>query len=376
MKLAMTRAVMILLCTLIGGEIAGGASDFTADSARGAQLFETLSCVQCHTVNGRGGSIGPDLGRIVDRGFTPSTLAATMWNHAPEMWASMHQQGIRAGDLNEQAAADLFAYFYSTRFFELPGDAARGKRAFTTRGCSNCHGLQQGLSPGVKPVSQWDSLMDPIALTDAMWNHAPRMLAEIQRKQVAWPVLKAQELTDILVYLRNLPFPASKPSAFQIGAGNNGDAIFLAKGCAGCHPSISQLGAGMRGKTLTEVAAAMWNHLPILLKEGVTPPPFAPGEMKDLLGNLWAQPFFEDAGKAPAGRRVFVSKKCASCHEGTAAKAPTLAGTEVFNGATMVSALWRHGPSMLSQMSGQGVPWPRFDGSQMADLIAYLNAKR
>ena len=35
------------------------------------------------------------------------------------------------GDLNEQAAADLFAYFYSARFFEMPGDAARGKRAFS-----------------------------------------------------------------------------------------------------------------------------------------------------------------------------------------------------------------------------------------------------
>ena len=27
----------------------------TADSARGRQLFETLSCVQCHSVNGKGG---------------------------------------------------------------------------------------------------------------------------------------------------------------------------------------------------------------------------------------------------------------------------------------------------------------------------------
>ena len=75
----------------------GAAADFSADSARGRQLFETLSCVQCHSVNGKGGSIGPDLGRIVDRGFTPASLAATMWNHAPAMWAAMRQQGIRAG---------------------------------------------------------------------------------------------------------------------------------------------------------------------------------------------------------------------------------------------------------------------------------------
>src|SRR5215472_2758324 len=89
------------------------AADFTADSTRGARLFETLVCVQCHRVNGKGGTVGPDLGRLADRDFTPSTLAATMWNHAPAMWASMKERDIRPVDLDEQAARDLFAYFYS-----------------------------------------------------------------------------------------------------------------------------------------------------------------------------------------------------------------------------------------------------------------------
>ena len=53
-----------------------------------------------------------------------------MWNHAPAMWAAMRARERQAGDLNEQAAGDLFAYFYSARFFEKPGDAARGKRLF------------------------------------------------------------------------------------------------------------------------------------------------------------------------------------------------------------------------------------------------------
>jgi cytochrome c2 len=181
----MKRLIVILLAT----SIAGRAADYLADSVRGQQLFETLSCVQCHSVNGKGGSIGPDLGRIVDRGFTPASLAATMWNHAPKMWAAMHQQGVPAGTLNERDAANLFAYFYSTRFFEVPGDAARGKRAFTVRGCSNCHGLKEALLPTVKPVSQWESLGDPVALAEAMWNHAHNMLAETERKHQAWPEL-------------------------------------------------------------------------------------------------------------------------------------------------------------------------------------------
>jgi hypothetical protein len=30
---------------------------------------------------------------------------------------------------------------------------------------------------------------------------------------------------------------------------------------------------------------------------------------------------------------------------------------------------------MLDLMKSKGLAWPRFDGAQMADLIAYLNSK-
>jgi len=48
------------------------------DSARGARIFESEQCVRCHAVNGRGGRIGLDLGRSVNRGYTPAQLASAM----------------------------------------------------------------------------------------------------------------------------------------------------------------------------------------------------------------------------------------------------------------------------------------------------------
>ena len=115
----MMRLFLIVLASTAGIH----AATLAADSARGERLFESLSCIQCHSVNGHGGHVAADLGRRIDRNFTPGTLASTMWNHAPTMWAAMREREIRAGDLDEQAAADLFAYFYSARFFEKPGDA-------------------------------------------------------------------------------------------------------------------------------------------------------------------------------------------------------------------------------------------------------------
>jgi cytochrome c553 len=109
----MTRNVLIFLASITGTH----AASVAADSTRGETLFTSLSCVECHSINGVGGNIAPDLGRRIDRNFTVASLASTMWNHAPTMWAAMRERDIRIGDLDEQAAADLFAYFYSARFF-------------------------------------------------------------------------------------------------------------------------------------------------------------------------------------------------------------------------------------------------------------------
>ena len=123
-----------LRTTLVLSLFAAGslhAASVAADSARGPELFTTLSCIQCHSIDGKGGTVGPDLGARIDRGFTPTTLAATMWNHAPAMWGAMRDRNIPAADFNEQGAADLFAYFYSARFFEKPGDAGTVGNAFS-----------------------------------------------------------------------------------------------------------------------------------------------------------------------------------------------------------------------------------------------------
>jgi mono/diheme cytochrome c family protein len=346
-----------------------------ADSARGAKVFESQSCIQCHPLNGIGPSIGPDLGRLVDRGFTPAMLTSTMWNHAPSMLVAMRERNIPTPVMSEQDAADLFAFFYSTRFFEEPGDAARGKRIFTARACANCHGITDSKIPAAKPASQWTSLNDPIAMIEAMWEHASSMHDEMTRQKIAWPVLSGQDVADLLVYLRNLPSSAPKTAAiFQIPSGDGGKALFDAKGCAQCHKSADIfLAAGLPGQTLTDVAAAMWNHGREMAPAQIR---FQSGEMREIAGYIWSRRMFENGGNPGRGKSLFSTKRCAGCHGNPASGAPALtSGGREFTDITMVSVLWRHGPAMLGRSQEKLQPWPRLDTREMSDLIAYLNAR-
>ena len=367
--------MILRACIFLLPAVAGHAAVVAADSERGAELFDSLACVRCHSVNGQGGKAAPDLGRLVDRSFTPATLAATMWNHAPTMWASMRAVDIHAGDLDEQAAADLFAFFYSSRFFEPPGDAGRGKRVLE-RDCARCHGMKTPAEAGIPPVMEWKSVNTPFELIATIWNHLPGMQAAAARKRVALPVLSGQDLVDLLVYARHLPRVRDSETHFETTSGAEGPALFQSKGCAGCHKAGSALAARIKGRTLTEIGAAMWNHGAAMRTPGAPPAHFDPDEMRELLSYLWARQFFVDAGDAARGSRVFTVKGCAGCHSNPASGAPPItSGAHDFSEAAVVSALWRHGPAMLESMRKKGTPWPRFNGREMSDLIAFLNSK-
>ena len=159
----------------------------------------------------------------------------------------------------------------------------------------------------------------------------------------------------------------------EISAGANGQALFESKGCVACHTGNNTLATRLKGETLTDIAVAMWNHEP---RMAAARAPFSLEEMREILSYLWAEQFFEGSGKPAAGARVFAAKRCAVCHNDPASGAPKLTGSkDSFTAATIVTALWHHGPGMFDQMKAKGIPWPRFDGSEMANLIAYLNVR-
>jgi mono/diheme cytochrome c family protein len=365
-----------MLRVIAGGTLVAwsalAANIIPGDAHRGEQLFQSEQCVQCHSVNGKGGTVAADLGRHIDRNFTPTTMASLMWNHAPEMWSAMKKQGIVKAELSPESASDLFAYFMSARFFEKPGDAARGKQAFAAKHCSQCHGIATSSLAGAPPVAKWESLADPVVLAQQMWNHGAQMRAAFAQKKLAWSQLTGQELTDILVYLQNLPETRHLATNFLFPPSDTGQALFQSKGCAGCHTGKLALETRLRNQTLTDIAVDMWNHQPSMKPE---PPTLSQEEMRQILGYVWAKQYFRGYGSAEHGKKVFTEKNCATCHNDAGGGAPKLGkGKDAYSDITMVAALWEHGPRMYSLMTEKKLEWPRFTAQQMSDLIAYLNS--
>ncbi|MBL0160755.1 MAG: c-type cytochrome [Bryobacterales bacterium] len=341
------------------------------DSEKGAAIFKSQNCVTCHSINGVGGKTGPDLGKRSSRGYTPSELTALMWNHAPQMWTAMDAAKISRPKLDQGQAADLFAYFFAARYFEQKGDAGRGRKAFADKGCAECHNISStnGGGSGGPAVTKWESVSDPIELSRQMWNHSPKMREAMKSKSVKVPELTPVEMNDITVYLQNLPATRNLKPQFAPASPETGELLFQLKGCSGCHKDVSKLAKPGGFRTASDFASSMWNHsAKMQIKTELRPE-----EMKRIVGYLWALQFASEGGTAARGAKVFETKGCVNCHGKGAER--VLALGDRANSYEMISVLWGHGPDMHKAMTSKGIAWPRFQNTEMVDLLAYLKGR-
>ena len=302
-----------------------------------------------------------------------------MWNHAPLMWTTP-SAAKRAG-MTPADSADMFAYLYSALYFAPPGNSDRGRAVFEAKQCADCHAQKPVEGKAGPAMSQWAPLDDPIMLSERMWNHASGMIkAAAQKKQ--WPVLSAQYLRPHHLHSQHAGSANARPT-FRLGAPEKGRAVFE-RSCETCHSFGNQqahkidLLARRAPSTVVGYIAAMWNHAPAMHAKGGGVAPLQPGEMSDLIAFLFSQSYFFERGDAQRGRKVFEAKNCAECHETRRKEvgAPELTQAfEEYSPITMTSAVFRHGPAMFHAMQQNGRTWPHFEGSEMTDLMAYLNSR-
>jgi len=167
---------------------------------RGEELFTEKRCVECHSVRGHGGKVGPDLG--VKLKGSLMRIAGTMWNHGPKMWTKMSEKGIEVPSLSEAEMSDLISYLYFFQFIDPPGDPRRGWSVYREKRCGSCHAAAGAGKPVAPPIGEVaEKLKTPIEVITEMWNHASKMEAKMAEERVAWPILKGGEMSDLISYL-------------------------------------------------------------------------------------------------------------------------------------------------------------------------------
>lgn len=170
-----------------------------AHPEKGRRVFAGKGCVICHAINGRGGHLGPDLGGGHESPPSMIQFAGLMWNHAPQMWEKIKARGLARPKFEEQEMADLIAYLYQVRYFEPQGNTGLGRKVFSAKGCTACHG-PEGRGGKAGPDLHGTIYCD-VQMAYAFWSHGPKMYHKMQAAGISWPTFNAQEMVNLMAFL-------------------------------------------------------------------------------------------------------------------------------------------------------------------------------
>lgn len=395
---AARRAVGTLLLTIAIAGVAGrssaaeGNGSLPDDPLAGRRVFIEKGCNDCHAIWGRGGTLGPDLGGSAAWHSVPQ-LAGILWNHSPEMIEKMRERRMPRPLVSTAEMADLAAFLYFLNYFDPPGDPEKGKVTFTQKGCIQCHSVG-GQGGGTGPaLDGYKAFASPLFLARAMWSHGPEMLRKMGQNRIPRPQFAGHEIADIFAYLQKASTEMSIQRVYMmVGSPSRGAKVFAEKGCAGCHGVWGNgghvgpdLGEKIAHTSVTEVVGLMWNHGPAMWKKmeemKIPFPRFSDTELSDLIAYVFFLQYFDPRGDVVKGQEVFVEKGCILCHYAPRGAekllAPDLTRSAALSSPVgLASAMWNHAPAMEAQLRERGLPWPRFQGDDVRDLVAYLRSKR
>lgn len=172
------------------------------------------------------------------------------------------------------------------------------------------------------------------------------------------------------------------PLEGAVGDPEKGKQVFDSLKCSTCH-SVGGIGGKAapdlgvrksRGRTPAELTAAMWNHAPAMWaameKAAVSKGPLSTQDAADLFAWFQSARYFERAGDAAAGKALFASKGCATCH-GAGTKPPET-WESVTDAIELARQMWNHAPAMRT--ASQGAKAPELTAAELNDIAAFAAA--
>lgn len=339
----------------------GASSALEGNAERGGVLFRESRCITCHSVRGRGGTIGPDLGTVAGK-VTPEWLVQFIRNpHFFQPTTPMPRFGFTDGEIR-----DLIAYIL-TEFVAEEESAPRavervdpalldrmGREAFTRYGCLSCHALAAMASPGkIGPdlsrigSRSVDELVfappDTAAHTLSAWIFEKVRSPSAADSTARMPEYGFEEADIAAITVALLSLRGEEvPEGFRVHAGDEGGHLPQGKAgelfrnyrCLSCHQLYGRGGTIARAPLDFEGSKARREWLVDYLEEPYAVRVLIPERMPklkitreeaELLADYMGLVFVSDRvaagsefraspGEAEAGRRSFESRGCRGCH--------------------------------------------------------------
>lgn len=377
---------------LAPGEEADPFVELPESPIEGGRLFMEKGCINCHAIQGLGGVGGPDLGKV-QAAWSFLDIAGVMWNHQPKMAAEFGRRKIVRPQLSSEEVFDLIAFVYFLNYFGNPGDAAEGELLFLRKQCVNCHVVgKHGPSKGL-PLDRFQSYRSPASISAALWNASKKMTQAMKDLRIARPVYEANDVANILAFIRREANPQiqDRPVFLRVGNSREGGRLFREKGCIQCHAVRGEggavgpaLGSWKFGGVLSQMAGTIWNHGPdmwgAMEKAEVPFPLFTEDEMSDLMTYLYFSSFADTPGDPAKGGKLFGEKGCLACHwgdeQGKVAPGTTVSVMKVATAADVIASMWNHAVEMEAAIRAADIVWPQIKPGEMGDLVAFIKSQR
>lgn len=169
-----------------------------------------------------------------------------------------------------------------------------------------------------------------------------------------------------------------------------GGDLFVSKGCVKCHAvrgeggkTAPDLGRTGLGGTQLELAVTLWNHTPSWIagteRAPIEKPALTGQDFTEIIAYVYFLRFFDEPGNAASGRYLFEQKGCGSCHLVAGRTRDGVPGLDEFprnaSPVFLSQAMWNHSLQMMVRMARIGKSWPRFEGAQMTDTLAFIRTK-
>ena len=336
-----------------------GQGSVTSESSisAGEKTVQSSGCLNCHAINGSGGTVGPSLSTI------GSTLSSEGITAAVDYMVSAGYASLSAADVSNVAS-----YLSSLTGAPPSIDSSNGETVMQSAGCFGCHsgGGSLGVSGGITigpSLSTIGSTLSSKGISIAVNYMVSDMVSSSVSSQ-----LTPSDISTVDNYLSSLT--GAPPSINS----SNGETAMQSAGCLGCH---TLNGTGGIGPDLSTIGSTL-NSLGIRIGVGdMVANVMSSGLSSDLssdesaiesyLGGLQGTPLYESAASPAA----MAQQTCLLCHSMSGFNGVT--GSSIpYSVAPDFSAMTPIAPAIAGNMAKFFTAFP--SGSQITEIMNQINA--